>query len=135
VRRRSKAGGKPVKTRRRKAVAPKRRNAPKTVSSSAAIQDAEVARLIRERDEVLEQQTATSEVLQVISTSTGHLEPVFDKMLENAARICGAKFGNIYRWDADGLHLAATYNTPPAFAGRADVHHSVPIRKLLSLAC
>jgi GAF domain-containing protein len=86
------------------------------VSSSAAIQDAEVARLIRERDEVLEQQTATSEVLQVISTSTGHLEPVFDKMLENAARICGAKFGNIYRWDADGLHLAATYNTPPAFA-------------------
>ncbi len=76
----------------------------------------ENTQLLNELREALEQQTATSEVLQVISTSTGHLEPVFDKMLENAARICGAKFGNVYRWDADGLHLAATYNTPPAFA-------------------
>jgi two-component system NtrC family sensor kinase len=66
--------------------------------------------------EALEQQTATSEVLQVISSSPGDLDPVFATMLENAARICDAKFGNIYRSDADGLHLSATYNTPPAFA-------------------
>ncbi len=66
--------------------------------------------------EALEQQTATSEVLKVISTSPGHLEPVFDKMLENAVRICDAKFGNVYRRDGNALHLVSTHNTPPAFA-------------------
>ena len=70
----------------------------------------------RELTESLEQQTATSEVLQVISGSPGDLQPVFATMLENAARICDAKFGNIYRWDGDALHLVATHNTPPAFA-------------------
>ena len=66
--------------------------------------------------EALEQQTATSEVLQVISSSAGVLQPVFATMLENAVRICDAKFGNIYRWDGDALRLVANHNTPPAFA-------------------
>ena len=66
--------------------------------------------------EALEQQTATSEVLQVISSSPGDLEPVFQVMLENAVRICHAKFGIIYRWDGDALHLVASCNVPPAFA-------------------
>ena len=66
--------------------------------------------------EALEQQTATSEVLQVISSSPGDLEPVFATMLENATRICDAKFGNVYLWDDDAFHLVATHNTPPAFA-------------------
>src|SRR5262249_15767723 len=66
--------------------------------------------------ESLEQQTATSEVLQVISKSPGDLEPVFSSMLENAVRICDAKFGNIYRWDGDLFHLLAAFNTPRAFA-------------------
>ena len=66
--------------------------------------------------ESLEQQTATSEVLQVISSSPGDLEPVFAAMLEKAVRICDATFGNIYRWDDDTLHLVAAHNMPPAFA-------------------
>jgi len=69
----------------------------------------------RELTESLEQQTATSEVLQVISSSPGDLEPVFASMLQGAARICDANFGNIFRWDGEALHLAATYNTPAAF--------------------
>ena len=70
----------------------------------------------RELAESLEQQTATSEVLQVISSSPGDLQPVFATMLENAVRICDAKFGNIYRWDGEALHLLASHNTPPALA-------------------
>ena len=67
-----------------------------------------------ELTEALEQQTATSEVLQVISSSPGDLQPVFETMLENAVRICDAAFGNIYRLDGEGLHLLASHNTPPA---------------------
>ena len=66
--------------------------------------------------EALEQQTATSEVLQVISSSPGDVEPVFATMLEKAVRICNAKFGSMYRWEADGFNLIATVNTPAALA-------------------
>ena len=76
----------------------------------------ENARLLNELRQSLEQQTATSEVLGIISSSPGDLEPVFASMLENAVRVCDAKFGNIYRWDGEALHLLASHNTPPAFA-------------------
>jgi signal transduction histidine kinase len=66
----------------------------------------------RELSEASEQQTATSEVLQVISSSPGELEPVFQAMLENATRICDAKFGHLFRLDGDVLHLAAEVGTP-----------------------
>ena len=68
-----------------------------------------------ELTESLEQQTATSEVLQVISSSPGELEPVFQKMLENATRVCGANFGVMHLWDGDSFNVAADYNIPPAY--------------------
>ena len=82
-----------------------------------------MARIVRERDqaleqlsEALEQQTATSDVLRVISSSPGELTPVFQAMLENATRICEARFGSLYLYGENGLTLAATHNAPPAFA-------------------
>jgi GAF domain-containing protein len=79
--------------------------------------------------EALEQQIATSEVLQVISSSPGDLEPVFASMLENAVRICDATFGNIDRWDGEVLHMLAAHNTPPAFA---EARRHLPFRRLPS---
>ena len=76
----------------------------------------ENARLLNELRESLQEQTATSEVLQVISSSPGDLEPVFATMLEKAVRICDAKFGNVYRRDGDGFQLVATHNAPPGYA-------------------
>jgi signal transduction histidine kinase len=85
-----------------------------------AIENTRLLNELRQRTddltESLEQQTATSEVLRVISSSPGELEPVFNAMLENATRICEAKFGSLYLYDEDGLTLAATHNAPPAFA-------------------
>jgi GAF domain-containing protein len=66
--------------------------------------------------EALAQQTATSEVLQAISSSPGEVEQVFTAMLEKAVRICDAAFGNIFRWDGSTLQLVAGHKTPPAFA-------------------
>ena len=76
--------------------------------------DAEKRRA-RELSEALEQQTATSEVLQVISSSPGQLEPVFEKMLANATRICEAKFGSLVLFDGNTYRRAALYNAPAAF--------------------
>ncbi len=79
--------------------------------------------------EALEQQTATSEVLQVISSSPGELEPVFQAMLANAARICEAKFGSLYLYDGDKFRVGALHNAPAAFAEfrrRAPVFHPPP---------
>jgi len=98
---------------------PKRGNALKTTESfdaSLALEETKVARLTHELKEALEQQSATSEVLRVISGYPGDPQPVFQAMLKNAVRLCDAEFGNIYHWDGDALRLVATQNAPPAFA-------------------
>ena len=74
----------------------------------------ENTRLLSELRESLQQQTATSDVLKVISSSPGDLEPVFRAMLDNALRICDAKFGTMFRDDGDGFYPAVTLNSPPA---------------------
>jgi GAF domain-containing protein len=76
----------------------------------------ENTRLLSELRESLTQQTATADVLKVISTSTGDLDPVFSAMLENATRICGAHFGSLWRFEDGAARLVSNFNHPPAFA-------------------
>src|SRR5262245_57960985 len=66
--------------------------------------------------EALEQQTATAEVLRVISSSPGELELVFQAMLANATRLCEAKFGTLFLCEGDGFRVASMHNAPPAYA-------------------
>jgi GAF domain-containing protein len=97
-----------------------------------AIENTRLLKELRQRtddlSESLEQQTATSKVLEVISSSPGDLKPVFEAILENAVRLCGAKFGNLYLSEGDGFRAAAMHNAPPAYAEqRAGIIH--PSRK------
>lgn len=89
----------------------------------------ELAEARRQLTEALEQQTATSEVFKVISSSPGDLEPVFNTILQNAVRICEAKFGDLWLADGDAFRLAATHNAPLAYLeerGRNPLHRPPP---------
>ena len=119
MKRRSRAGGTTSNAQRRKRPTPKRVGHPKDVSrrrSTTTGHVTEMARLTRERDEALEREKATAEVLRVISSSPGALEAVFGAMLENAARICEAQFGVLFRFDGEKYEFAAEIGTPPPLA-------------------
>src|SRR5215468_8102445 len=115
--RRTRAGGYPIKARRRNTATLKRRNAPKATrsrSSPTAVKETKVARLTRELQEALAQQTAISDVLRVISSSPGDLQPVFESILANAAKLCPAAYGAMWLCEGDGFRAAAIYGDLPA---------------------
>jgi signal transduction histidine kinase len=82
---------------------------------SASSKDADIARLTHERDEALEREKATAEVLRVISSSPGELEPVFQTMLGNATRLCEADFGILYQYDGNVFRPVALQDAVPEY--------------------
>ena len=145
MKRQSTSGGKVSKARRRKAES--RRTSSTVVGGQGSGADdlqKQLDQRIRERDEArrqlaeaLEQQTATSEVLKTISSSPGELQPVFESMLENAARICRAKFGVLWLTQGEGFRPAAIHNLPSALTverQRHQVMKSVPDAPLAQVA-
>jgi two-component system, NtrC family, sensor kinase len=114
MRRRSRASSKLANARSRKA---KTLKAVRHSSSSASGQETEVARLTRELHEAQEQQTATAEVLKIVSTSPTELQSVLEVVVRSAARFCQANDATIYELDGQDLRIAAHWGTVPQEVG------------------
>ena len=117
MKRRSRAGGQPIKGRRRKTPEPKRTNASKAVARSSSSLPGEatnVARLTRELNEALERLTSTSEVLGVISRSKFELQPLLQSVAVNAARLCRADGAAIFRLESGVYRFVAGFSLSPA---------------------
>ena len=111
--RHSKEGREQVKARRRKTVTRKPSNASKAGRrcSLASPHETELARVVRERDEALEQQAAITDILRVISNSPGDVQPVLDSVAQHAARICEAQIVDISIVDNQVHRIAASFAT------------------------
>ena len=135
MRRRSRAGGEPIKTRRRKAATLKRRNGPKAMRrrSSSTGQETKIARLTHELSEAREQQSATSEILRVISSSPTDVQPVFDAIVRSAVRLCNGVVGAVNTFDGELTHVVAVYNyTPEALMAIQRMYPMPPSRQQLT---
>jgi GAF domain-containing protein len=126
-------GGATMKTRRRKTTKVKQHKPPtaeRRRSPSIADLQKQLDDRTRERDEALEQQMATSDVLGVISRSPGELAPIFDTMLANAVRLCEAKFGNLFLHEGGALRIVASHDVPAEFVEarrRRDSYQGTPL--------
>ena len=117
--RRGTVSRKPAKTQHRKPTRPKRSDAAmaaKKANWSVSELQEQLKGQARELEEARDERAALAEVLRVISSSPGDLEPVFGAMLVNAVRLCEAKFGNLYLYEEGALRIVASHNVPPAFA-------------------
>jgi GAF domain-containing protein len=131
VRRRGTVSRKPAKPQRGSTTKPKRNNAPtaaRSASSTLADLHQQVSAIARELAEAREQQTATSDVLRVISSSPGELSPVFEAILANAVRLCEAKFGFLYLFEGGAFRIVAAHDVPRRFseARRRTLLHPPP---------
>jgi GAF domain-containing protein len=131
MKRRSRAGGEQIKGRRRKTPGPKRRNAPKVVArsnSSHSEKETEVARLASERQrttdlaEALEQQTATADILRVISSSPSEIQPVLEAIVQTAAELCAAEYSILFRLRDGKYHVACSNKAGTEFVKFSEEH-------------
>jgi hypothetical protein len=119
-------GKRTAKARRRKSASGVRQRRRSHSSQTKA------AQLRRERDEAIEQQASTAEVLKIISRSPTNVQPVFDAICESASRLCKAVFSVVWRYDGDLLHYAASHNFTPEVLDR--IFKTYPKRPDRSLA-
>src|SRR5262245_60119713 len=113
--RRGKPGGKSAKAQRPKTLRRKAAKAARRRSSPATRKDTNIAQILRERDEALEQLAAASEVLKLISRSTFDLQSVLERLLEKAVHLSGANRGFIFTQDGDVYRVAASYGHSAEF--------------------
>jgi two-component system, NtrC family, sensor kinase len=121
MKRRSRAGGEPVKALSRKTLKPKGRKVSKAGLPSAG-QETEVARLTRERDEALEREAATADLLRVISQSAFNLQVVLDTLVQSAARLCEADMASLVHPEGSVYRFLASYGYPQRLIEFMETH-------------